>query len=81
MNKESGLKYIGQSIKISNRMGSYFSNSYLKSKQNLFICRVLLKHGHQKFKLIILEYCEVSDLQKREQYYFDLYHPEYNILK
>lgn len=54
LNKESGLKYIGQSINISNRMGSYFSNSYLKSKQNLFICRVLLKHGHKKFKLIIL---------------------------
>ena len=31
--------------------------------------------------LEIIEYCEKSDLIKKEQYYIDLLKPEYNILK
>lgn len=41
----------------------------------------LLKNGHSNFKLEILEYCELSVLIEREQYYIDLFNPEYNILK
>lgn len=33
------------------------------------------------FFLEILEYCEVSKCLKREQYYMDLFKPEYNLLK
>jgi group I intron endonuclease len=29
----------------------------------------------------VLEYCEISDLDMREQYYFDKLNPVYNILK
>jgi group I intron endonuclease len=28
-----------------------------------------------------LEYCDPKDLLSREQYYFNLFNPEYNILK
>lgn len=31
--------------------------------------------------MTILEYCDKSDLLLREQYYFDKYNPQYNILK
>ncbi|KAF1107984.1 hypothetical protein B8V09_03520 [Streptococcus agalactiae] len=41
----------------------------------------LLKIGSNNFKLEILEYCELSVLLIREQYYIDLLKPEYNILK
>lgn len=41
----------------------------------------LLKNGHSNFKLEIIEYCELSVLIEREQYYIDLLNPEYNILK
>jgi len=40
-----------------------------------------LKYGYIKFSIDILEYCEPSDLIKREQYYMDVLKPEYNILK
>jgi group I intron endonuclease len=40
-----------------------------------------LKYGSAKFSVEILEYCEPSEVFKREQYYFDLVKPEYNILK
>jgi group I intron endonuclease len=45
------------------------------------IYSALLKHGYDNFTLDILEYCEVDVLIEREQYYFDLLKPEYNILK
>lgn len=41
----------------------------------------MLKYGYSGFKLEILEYCASVDLLKREQYYLDLFNPEYNLLK
>ena len=41
----------------------------------------LLKYGFKNFILTILEYCEVGNLVIREKYYFNIYSPEYNILK
>jgi group I intron endonuclease len=41
----------------------------------------LLKYGYSKFKLEILKYCSPAKCIKWEQYYFDLFNPEYNILK
>ena len=73
--------YIGQSIDISNRFLNYFNLSYLKSKDSFIISRALIKYGYSNFSLTILEYCEISDLTIREQYYFDKLNPQYNILK
>lgn len=39
------------------------------------------KYGINNFTLIILDWCDVQDLTIREQYWIDLYNPEYNILK
>jgi group I intron endonuclease len=51
------------------------------SNNKLTISKALLKYGYSKFKLEILEYCNKNDLITREQYYLDLFKPEYNILK
>ena len=80
-NKLTGDIYVGQSSDISNRFKNYFNLSYLKSKKGLIISRALIKYGYSNFSLIILEYCNKSDLSKREQYYFDKLEPQYNILK
>lgn len=45
------------------------------------IYKALLKHGHSKFSLEILEYCKPTQCTEREQYYIDLLKPHYNILK
>ena len=45
------------------------------------INRALIKYGYSCFTLEILEYCDVSDLNKREQYYMDNLNPKYNTLK
>lgn len=46
------------------------------------IHNALLKYGLQNFTLEILEYCEENkNLIKREQYFFNEFKPEYNILQ
>jgi group I intron endonuclease len=47
----------------------------------MIIYKALLAHGFENFTLEILEYCDLSVLIEREQYYLDLLKPEYNILK
>ena len=50
-----------------------------KSKSR--ILNAILKYGYSKFTIEILEYCDLADLIKREQYYINLLDPEYNISK
>jgi group I intron endonuclease len=45
------------------------------------ICRALLKYGYSNFSIEILEYCDPSELLKREKYYMDIFQPDYNICK
>lgn len=45
------------------------------------ICKALLKDDYSNFSLSILEYCESNKCLEREQYYIDLFKPEYNILQ
>jgi group I intron endonuclease len=80
-NKLTNEIYIGQSSDISKRFKNYFNMSYIRSKNTFKISRALIKYGYSNFSLTILEYCDKSDLLKREQYYFDKLNPQYNILK
>jgi len=45
----------------------------------MHINRALLKYGYSAFSLLILEYCDLLSVTKREQYYIDLLCPEYNL--
>lgn len=44
------------------------------------ISKALIKYGYASFRLEILEYCNKEECLSREQYYMDLFKPEYNIL-
>lgn len=41
----------------------------------------LLKYGYQSFSFTLLEFCNIDNLISREKHFFDIYSPEYNILK
>lgn len=74
--------YIGSSLNLSRRFKQYYNYSYItKPKCNVPIHCALLKYGCSNFKLEILEYCVISSLIEREQYYMNLLRPEYNVLK
>ena len=80
-NKLTGDIYVGQSIDLRKRFIKYFSLSYINSRNELIICRAIIKYGYSNFSVTILEYCEKCDLDVREQHYFDTLNPEYNIQK
>lgn len=86
---ESGNTYVGSAIDLSKRLSVYYSMPTLINKKN-YIYKALLFHGYSSFTLMILEYINISNLDKnkikdlileREQYYIDTLNPEYNILK
>ena len=80
-NKLTNDSYVGQSIDLSKRFIRYFNLSYFRNRGTLAINRALIKYGFSSFQLEILEYCDIADLNKREQYYLDTLKPRYNILK
>jgi group I intron endonuclease len=71
---------VGSGLNLSKRVGDYYKKSELIRNPRP-IHAALLKHGHENFKLEILEYCRADELTTREQYYLDILDPEYNILK
>jgi group I intron endonuclease len=76
--------YIGSSKNLTNRFYTYYSSTSMKNiikKSSSRIYSAILRHGHTKFSLDILEYCDSNTRYKREQYYINLLKPEYNILK
>lgn len=81
INNESGKCYVGSSINLTVRFYMYFNLYHITNRKDSVICRALLKYGYSKFSLEILEYCSPEIVIEREQYYIDLYKPEYNILK
>nr|YP_010836061.1 hypothetical protein QLP54_mgp05 [Phyllosticta yuccae]WGC90076.1 hypothetical protein [Phyllosticta yuccae] len=80
VNNESGTRYVGSSIDLGKKFLNYYNLKHL-IKNNMSIYKALLKYGHSKFSLEILEYCDLNSVIEREQYYIDFFKPEYNILK
>lgn len=73
--------YIGSSIDLGRRLSVYFTNSFSVRNKTMVISRALAKHGHLNFSVGILEYCQPDVRIERENYYFGLLKPEYNVLK
>lgn len=62
-NKETGQKYIGQSINIERR----FEQHKYNNKPVTYIDRAIKKHGADKFKFEILEECRPNQLNQLER--------------
>ncbi len=75
----NGKKYVGSSNNLQRRFRDYFNINYLPTITSISICSALLKFGYSNFSLKILEYCDIKDLLIREDHYFQLLKPEYNI--
>lgn len=75
----NGKQYIGSAVDLRKRMFQYYSLKSLRRFSSMAINRALLKYGHSNFSLEIQEYCKMGDLLERENSYFKLFLPEYNI--
>lgn len=71
---------MGSSVNFSQRLYKYYNVKHLH-KNKTPIHNALLKYGHGNFSLEILEYCDRENSISREQFYFDLLKPQYNILE
>lgn len=77
-------RYVGSTINFKNRKRSHWSDLRLHKHGSWKLQRAYNWYGETNFRFIILEsfYPEfLVDLYAREQYWIDLYHPEYNINK
>lgn len=80
-NNLNGKKYIGSSVNLRRRLLEYYNVNRLLNEKSMTINIALLKYGYHNFSLTILEFCDLDSLMYKENYYFEIYKPEYNILK
>jgi len=80
---------VGSTVNLYRRLYTYYNIPLLITNKSL-IYKALLKYGHSKFSLSVLEFIDKTKLSKdelkkklleREQFYIDALDPEYNILK
>jgi hypothetical protein len=79
INKVNKKFYIGKSNDLFTRIKFYTQNAINVSYSNSKIFRAMEKYGFNNFAFSIIEYCNVEDLNLREQFYIDLLRPQYNI--
>jgi excinuclease UvrABC nuclease subunit len=80
LNKTNGNYYIGSSVNLRRRiMYEYFANK--NSGSSMIIVKAIKKYGLANFELFILEFCDKNEIISREDYFIQLYKPQYNILK
>lgn len=78
-NLVNGKRYVGSSINIYNRLNEHLYNLKNNKAHNKHLQSAWNKYGEENFIYNVLEFCN-EDLQfKREQYYIDCIHPEYNL--
>lgn len=77
----TGRFYIGSSKNVYRRY--YRHRQVLRQglKENLRIKEDCDKYGFKSFVFGVVEYCKESELREREQYYFELWKPQYNVWK
>ena len=82
LNNINNKFYIGSSVNLYKRIRTYF-HIINTGRCNLPLFRAMKKYGLHHFSFIILENCNKNVLECRriEQKYFDLFNPQYNILK
>ena len=75
INNLNGKQYVGQSIDIVRR---YMQHLQPKSKGTPEFHKEIQTMGKDNFVCIILEECEKSELNEREEHYIRFFKPEYN---
>ena len=61
----------------------YYNVNRLLNENSMPVCVALLKYAYHNFSVTILEICDIdfSSVISREKHFFQVYSPEYNILK
>jgi len=57
---------VGSTFNLSRRFTQYYSSYYLKRNKNMYICNALGTYSHFEFSLIIIEYINTLNIDKKE---------------
>jgi group I intron endonuclease len=79
-NPENQYFYIGSSYDINNRWRKHLERLTKGNHPNIHLQRAYNKKSID-FLLTVVEYCSISELIEKEQYYIDTLLPQYNICK
>jgi len=79
LNIVNNKKYIGSSLNIYTRFHEHISNMNYNHGHNAHLQAAWNKYGEQNFEFSVIEFCSPENRLIREQYYIDLYKPEYNL--
>lgn len=71
--------YIGSSVNITKRIRNHFGYLRTGKHRNCHLQHAYDKYGECNFRFRVLKLCETQELLQFEQYFIDLYNPEYNI--
>lgn len=72
--------YIGASKDIARRLSTHFNRDSKRYKNHKFY-EDIRKYGVENFKYEVIEECSESKLLTKEQYYYDILNPTYNIVR
>lgn len=78
LNIVNGKFYIGSSYNIYDRFLDHKRDLRNNKHHCVALQRAYNKYGKDSFMYIKIEYCNVHDLIRREQFYIDMFNPEYN---
>jgi len=76
VNNVNGKTYVGSSVNIERRWSQHRT-----IERKTIIHYAIKKYGEINFEFSILEYCKKESLIEREQYYYDLLKPDYNMMR
>lgn len=75
----NGKRYIGSSKNVAARLSTHFGRDAKRYVNREFYIDIR-KYGIQNFTWSVLETCSPENLIERERYYYNVIHPEYNIV-
>jgi len=80
----NGHRYVGQSVDIQQRISYHKSTRFNENagEYDYVLYKALRKYDWEDFKIMVLEEVENDkDLTAREEYWYNLLEPEYNMIK
>jgi group I intron endonuclease len=80
-NLVNGKRYVGSSINLKKREKEHIGNLKKNRHINFHLQNSWNKYGENNFIFEILEKCQSEKLLEKEQFYINLFFPEYNICK
>lgn len=80
-NKVTGDFYIGGSVNAKGRKSNHFNRDARKYYGRYRLHTDIVNYGKENFSFEVIEECKREELLEREQYWYDVLKPTYNVVR